>query len=1470
MVFDDLYASLEEKYYGFMDYLQNDLNLPVYDKFITPIEEQGNPSFPYFLGILAILLLLIIGGGYFGAKTVAGNSPVTLQITVLGNDLPLEGAKIGMEYLGAIKEAQTDTLGIAKFSDLKKGEQVTVTASIEGFEEKKKTFKLSPNQNVKFELKGIEKIGEGSLKLTVLGESGIAISGAKIEYIDGSFGGTEFSDSQGFASLKVDGKSSVDISVSKTGYISELTTIDAGTNEYTVVLRSPNDDGGDIPIQRPRISISVKDEAGDEITASIKICYETSTCATPLQSYIANGGQLEVLDFEMGTNLKIIAQASKYKSQTKIITLDRDVLYVSFVLKRQGIEFENKTYITNVSVFDNETMLPLPAYISIFEKDTNNFVVKSETQVEFAEFELGDGDYFAIAENSNFIFGKSGYFRSGEFVNLYLKRRTSANSKTVGILTTNENNAGVSAYISFFDLNGAIVPPFDLQTDSTGRKTIFGMPVGKYVLKASTPGGLRGEMEINVGNLTNFTLQLKLAKSKLKLTVLDNATGTGIQRFNVSHVVYSRGDVNNDSKVDYDDLTYLVNYVGSRGPAPIPLVSGDINGNGPINVVDVTYFINYLQKNGPEPYNTNKTLLQTCTDSPCTFEIMPFRNYKLLIEAANYSNGFSDLIANDTLPGNETQRTVLLNNLIPPAPGNGTQYPPQVVQLGNIFSCPKFKGSFAQGVATASCDVLIMKVDSVFPADAIPLEIMGIDGKPTSAFNFEFADPLKRFTGAQLAQCFDFASTTGGYALRYQPTIKTGCPDYLQPHGNKINSINLSANFTDYLGKKKAIQILIFNETELPYGIVKAIDSAYVPYKEYYYPTSPASYYGFDDEFYSDLRTAYVLNNRQLQSANDEIRVQSNGGDKVVATKSQNKGTAVGFGFPASSTATYFSTARKISFALPTQITLTIDPIGSDIYVDGEFRRTTTISTTSVGVTPGDHELLVRKAGFYDYTIGFIIKSSETLYYTINLNPLPTGTLAVSASNKGPVTAEIRLDNTYQGLTPKTIANVLAGNHILTLDAPGYLTKSLTVNIIAGAINTQNVDLTPVPIVNSTSCTLGETRWCQITVSGQNCNGEEICNSEGTWGNCADITTDNCPTAPAPPPVCYVGNTTSCTTNSSGQNCPGTSTCTSAQVWGTCNDIANDNCPTVIPPQLANYFGPEVYAFNSALNAKTTIAKLEGPRAKGQFTVGTSIFSDFEAAARIYTNTIFGCSNPSLESCANSKLPKGRLFAIRGFANTTAFKSAFRRSVSQGAIITPALDLETGSPMKYFSAAAAGFSFSGISIDSGDAVFNNIKQFTGEYAVAFPQAVPDACKVNFGLYQMTATSTDFGSTWAFSMKPLQVAATTRNGASNSYNCPAVTACNLFDAYEGSNLIYSDAGANHCFQFEWPIVPTSNPDLRSVTFGGVSSSGGAATDSFILNAPQNTSLVSAAGVYNIGGSSGIFNEYNIANYPDVFN
>ncbi len=65
------------------------------------------------------------------------------------------------------------------------------------------------------------------------------------------------------------------------------------------------------------------------------------------------------------------------------------------------------------------------------------------------------------------------------------------------------------------------------------------------------------------------------------------------------------GDVNSSGGVNGLDVIYLVNYLKSRGPAPIPLQIGDVNGDCNVNSLDVTYLVNYYKSNGPGPVPGN-------------------------------------------------------------------------------------------------------------------------------------------------------------------------------------------------------------------------------------------------------------------------------------------------------------------------------------------------------------------------------------------------------------------------------------------------------------------------------------------------------------------------------------------------------------------------------------------------------------------------------------------------------------------------------------------------------------------------------------------------------------------------------------------------------------------------------------------------------------------------------------------------
>ena len=65
---------------------------------------------------------------------------------------------------------------------------------------------------------------------------------------------------------------------------------------------------------------------------------------------------------------------------------------------------------------------------------------------------------------------------------------------------------------------------------------------------------------------------------------------------------YTRGDVNDDGKVNITDVTVLINYLLSGNAAAVNVKAADTNEDGKVNISDVTVLINYLLSgNWPEP-----------------------------------------------------------------------------------------------------------------------------------------------------------------------------------------------------------------------------------------------------------------------------------------------------------------------------------------------------------------------------------------------------------------------------------------------------------------------------------------------------------------------------------------------------------------------------------------------------------------------------------------------------------------------------------------------------------------------------------------------------------------------------------------------------------------------------------------------------------------------------------------------------
>lgn len=82
----DAYASLEDKWYGFVDGISE--KVPAFGKFIDGLEDKGIPTFPAFIVLIVIIIAIL---AYF--FVIAANSSLTISVTD-GDGNSLEGATV--------------------------------------------------------------------------------------------------------------------------------------------------------------------------------------------------------------------------------------------------------------------------------------------------------------------------------------------------------------------------------------------------------------------------------------------------------------------------------------------------------------------------------------------------------------------------------------------------------------------------------------------------------------------------------------------------------------------------------------------------------------------------------------------------------------------------------------------------------------------------------------------------------------------------------------------------------------------------------------------------------------------------------------------------------------------------------------------------------------------------------------------------------------------------------------------------------------------------------------------------------------------------------------------------------------------------------------------------------------------------------------------------------------------------------
>jgi hypothetical protein len=146
-------------------------------------------------------------------------------------------------------------------------------------------------------------------------------------------------------------------------------------------------------------------------------------------------------------------------------------------------------------------------------------------------------------------------------------------------------------------------------------------------------------------------------------------------------------------------------------------------------------------------------------------------------------------------------------------------------------------------------------------------------------------------------------------------------------------------------------------------------------------------------------------------------------------------------------------------------LNLDSSPSGADIWLDQRYYGTT--PQIIGGLSEGSHSLMLRNAGYYDFTEQFSITAGMTTTRSPAMSPYTQssgfGDLRIQSS---PVGAAVYVNNNYAGTTISSTAlyvtQLKPGSYSVRVTLAGYQIYSQTAGITAGKVTTVQANMVPV------------------------------------------------------------------------------------------------------------------------------------------------------------------------------------------------------------------------------------------------------------------------------------------------------------------------------------------------------------------------------------------------------------------------
>ena len=536
----EFYQQLEEGYYSVCDKLR-DAGIPVYDYFITPLEDRGIQSLP----VLICLLLLVFGGIAF---LLFSNTAVSLKIYV-ESDIgeAIDDAKITLTSGSLVRETRTKE-GFAVFGNLPKNKEASVSAEKEGYSAPPRAVMLGSVDSIKIIMNGQGGI---AVPLQVVDFQGAALENALLEYsfADGQgreVSGSAVSDPSGKATITAADKATVFLTASLSGYEPRSMNFSAekGMPIKRVVLRKieatpePSPDS-----EHAQLEIQVKDDA-DESAVDAELTIFDQETQSVLKEGRSSQGLFRTTAIRIGAKIKVLAKAAGYEDTIKLKTLvPRTVLPIRMVRKRVDPSQQPAINGSVISVFD-EKGLPLSAEIRVWEfsEEANYTLLKKATGTEIRLSLNPERLHYATAWKEGYLPGKLPVFIGSQSGNITLVKGSANNSAPLNVVVVDDENKKVSGVsIAFFDELGDQMAPFDLKTDVSGKVAVKYFPKGAFKVVASKPPQL-GVAIVDTYATSNVIIVLPSSRGTLEITATEWNGNSSILEFSANATI--SGDKN--------------------------------------------------------------------------------------------------------------------------------------------------------------------------------------------------------------------------------------------------------------------------------------------------------------------------------------------------------------------------------------------------------------------------------------------------------------------------------------------------------------------------------------------------------------------------------------------------------------------------------------------------------------------------------------------------------------------------------------------------------------------------------------------------------------------------------------------------------------------------------------------------------------------------------------------------------------